>query len=128
MIRTTTRLHYNSDGQITSQIVEQEEIQPDTITVGANYPNIGYVPPNTIKVNMDPLIYNGVQTDKPMDTVRSTYRELSDAEQNALRDMKYFGELFIDAIKLRTPMGRMQSLALTRAEEAVMWATKAITT
>ena len=58
--------------------------------------------------------------------VRHSYRVLSDAEKAAMVKVKDLGKLFIDNI---ADLGKSRelSLALTNAEQAVMWAVKHIT-
>lgn len=55
-----------------------------------------------------------------------TYRVLSAAEKAAVERVKAAGAELIAAIRL-TPQSRETALAITRAEEAVMWAVKGIT-
>ena len=59
-------------------------------------------------------------------TVRHNYRVLSDAEKAAMVKVKDLGQSFIDNI---ADLGKSRelSLALTNAEQAVMWAVKHIT-
>lgn len=60
------------------------------------------------------------------DEVRSTYKEL-DAEQLAkIGKMKAAAQEFIDVLKAERA-SREMSLAITNAEQAVMWATKGMT-
>ena len=61
-----------------------------------------------------------------MSRFRTEYRELSAAEQITLRDLKEAAEE-LEAHILDAPDGREKSLALTRLEEAVMWAVKGVT-
>ena len=59
--------------------------------------------------------------------VRHQYRVLSDSEKAAMMYIKDAGQALIEAIRGQTPSGREQALAVTKAEEAVMWAVKHIT-
>jgi hypothetical protein len=59
-------------------------------------------------------------------TVRHQYRVLTDAEKAAMLAVKDAGQTLIDAIESLAP-SRERSLAVTKAEEAVMWAVKGIT-
>lgn len=54
------------------------------------------------------------------------YRLLSDAEKENVNAMKDLGEIFCTAID-NLGQSREFSLAKTKIEEAVMWATKGIT-
>lgn len=58
--------------------------------------------------------------------VRHTYRILTDAEKEQMQDIKDKGLAFIESCNA---IGRSRelSLAITNAEQAVMWAVKAIT-
>jgi hypothetical protein len=58
--------------------------------------------------------------------VRHEYRVLTDAEKGQMKEIKDAG---LDFIELCRGMGnsRELSLAVTRAEEAVMWAVKHVT-
>ena len=58
-------------------------------------------------------------------TFRKAYRELSDAEQMDIVALKMLAEDMEHIINLR--QSRESSLAMTRLEEAVMWAVKGIT-
>ena len=58
--------------------------------------------------------------------VRHEYRVLTDKEKKRMGEIKDIGALLIQAIKL-TGEGREQSIAITKAEEAVMWAVKGLT-
>lgn len=59
-------------------------------------------------------------------TMRHTYRVLSDAEKAQMQAIKDAGQAFLDVL---APMGasRELSLAKTKIEEAVMWAVKELT-
>ena len=58
--------------------------------------------------------------------MRHEYRVLSDAEKADMKSIKDAGLAFHDMIS-RLGIGREISIAKTKAEEAVMWAVKAIT-
>ena len=58
--------------------------------------------------------------------MRHAYRVLTDEEKEQMRLIKDYGQNFVDAIN-SIGKSRELSLAITRVEEAVMWATKAIT-
>lgn len=60
------------------------------------------------------------------DEVRSEYKTLSGVEIAAMARIKKLGQNFIDAAK-DFPPSREMSLAITNAEQAVMWAVKSIT-
>lgn len=59
-------------------------------------------------------------------TVRHAYRVLSDAEKARMLQIKDAGQSLIDIIN-DTGKSRELSLALTNAEQAVMWAVKHVT-
>lgn len=121
-----------------------------TIAPGCYCPSCApFTRSDTIKVDTDPLLYNGAQTkiydtdngwnpEPKSDTVRSTYRELSLYEQSQLKLVKAAGQTLIDGFKqfqkaegmTARPAVRVRYMdtAIQRAEEAVMWATKAMTT
>lgn len=61
-----------------------------------------------------------------MNDVRSTYRQLSDEEVVRLNRTKDAGQAFIDYLK-SLPGSRENSLAITNAEQSVMWAVKGLT-
>lgn len=156
MIRTTTNVTYNADGSIIRQVVEQEEIQPDatqpapagvpvpcadpdcdwcnayahfsdTADEPAQPADDGCGTKSCTECYPTQQAFAG-QAGNAQDTVRSTYRPLSQSEATTLSDMKSRGQSLIIAIRESAPEGRERSIALTRVEEAVMWATKAITT
>jgi hypothetical protein len=81
--------------------------------------------------HINPLTTAAARDPIPMDTVRSTYRELSDAEKADLLGLKTAGQNLIDYINSLRSHGkgtqRELALALTKAEESVMWATKGLT-
>ena len=60
-------------------------------------------------------------------TMRHQYRVLSEVEKKAMLHIKDAGLTFIRAIELTGPSSREQMIAMERAEEAVMWAIKALT-
>lgn len=60
------------------------------------------------------------------DIFRKAYRQLTEQEQKQLDDVKDAAAVLHDAINRNSP-SRPQSLAITKLEEAVMWAVKAIT-
>jgi hypothetical protein len=59
--------------------------------------------------------------------VRHQYRVLTDDEKYGMVNLKDIGVGLINAIKLHVPPGREASLAITKVEEAVMWAVKGLT-
>ncbi len=65
------------------------------------------------------------------DVMKTQYRELNDLEKSDMLNTKKLGEVFynfIEEVRVRgggDPRGL--ALAKTKIEEAVMWATKAIT-
>lgn len=59
-------------------------------------------------------------------TVRHAYRVLSDAEKQQMLKIKDAGQALIDVIN-ETGKSRELSLALTNAEQSVMWAVKHVT-
>lgn len=59
--------------------------------------------------------------------VRHQYRVLSEAEKASMLALKDAGAAFIIAINTHGKIGRESSLALTNAEQAVMWAVKGLT-
>lgn len=61
-----------------------------------------------------------------MSRFRKEYRELSVREQNLLWDIKRAAEELEASIE-PAPDGREKSIALTKLEEAVMWAVKGVT-
>lgn len=58
--------------------------------------------------------------------VRHTYRVLSDAEKQQMVELKDIGAAFIGLCQ-HIGQSRELSLAITKAEEAVMWAVKHVT-
>lgn len=58
--------------------------------------------------------------------VRHTYRVLSDAEKQQMVDLKDIGAAFIAKCQ-EIGQSRELSLAITNAEQAVMWAVKHVT-
>lgn len=61
------------------------------------------------------------------DVFRRTYRELSAEDLDRINGIKDAAIVLHDAIQRSGSPSRAQSLALTKLEEAVMWAVKAIT-
>lgn len=59
--------------------------------------------------------------------LRPNYRSLSDEEQTHIKLVKNAGNELIRIIRATAPISREVSLAITKVEEAVMWATKGIT-
>lgn len=59
-------------------------------------------------------------------TVRHQYRVLSEAEKEAMVKIKDIGLEFINFVKTMES-SRENSIAITKMEEAVMWAVKSIT-
>ena len=62
-----------------------------------------------------------------MDVMRKTYRELTPAEKENLENVKMLGEQFFNYLNAYVAPSRERALALTKIEEAVMWATKGLT-
>jgi hypothetical protein len=60
-------------------------------------------------------------------TMRHQYRVLTDAEKAGMTHLKDMGLGLIRAIEANVPASREASLAVTRVEEAVMWAVKGLT-
>ena len=60
-------------------------------------------------------------------TLRHQYRVLNDQEKQSMVDIKSAGEALLRTIQYHCPKGREQSLAVTKTEEAVMWAVKGLT-
>ena len=58
---------------------------------------------------------------------RPEYRALSDDEKANVHNIKVFADGLADMIDGGAPDGREKALALTKLEEAVMWAVKAVT-
>lgn len=58
--------------------------------------------------------------------VRHQYRTLSDLEKNQMSEIKDIGQEFLDLCDT-IGSSREMSLAKTKIEEAVMWATKHVT-
>lgn len=61
-----------------------------------------------------------------IDTMRATYKPLSDSQKAEMQGVKDLGEQLHEAIA-NLGDGRELSLAKTKVEEAVMWAVKHIT-
>lgn len=62
----------------------------------------------------------------PQNIFRKEYRLLSDEEKAMIANLKDIAGNLYTAI-VNTPGGRENSLAITKLEEAVMWAVKGIT-
>lgn len=73
---------------------------------------------DTVKAESDDRTVNNA--------VRHAYRVLSDEEKQQMIEIKDLGALFIGKCK-KMGVNRELSIAITKAEEAVMWAVKAIT-
>lgn len=58
---------------------------------------------------------------------RREYRPLEQSERNAMDAIKGWAEDLYNEISMSVPEGREKALAITKLEEAVMWATKGIT-
>lgn len=65
------------------------------------------------------------ETAKP-NTMRQTYRVLTDEEKTTMQAIKDQGQAFHDLVE-KVGQSRELSLAKTKIEEAVMWAVKHIT-
>lgn len=61
------------------------------------------------------------------DVMRSEPRKLTEMDKERLLTVKHLGEELHEWITNAVPEGRERSLALTRVEEAVMWAVKGLT-
>lgn len=74
-------------------------------------------------------MYVGSESDERTvnNTVRHEYRVFTDAEKMGMIHIKDMGLGLIRAIEANVPEGREASLAVTRVEEAVMWAVKGLT-
>ncbi|QBF31507.1 hypothetical protein CFI11_09800 [Thalassococcus sp. S3] len=59
-------------------------------------------------------------------TLRHSYRVLSDSEKRQMDEIKDIGQAFLDLCD-RLPQGRALSISRTKIEEAVMWAVKGLT-
>ena len=60
--------------------------------------------------------------------MRVKTRPLNQDDLDRIQAVKEIGNEFVALLKLNVPAGRELSIALTNAEQAVMWATKSITT
>ena len=58
---------------------------------------------------------------------RHQYRVLTEEEKASMVSIKDWGLGFIREIDNKVPAGRERSLAITKIEEAVMWAVKGLT-
>lgn len=61
------------------------------------------------------------------DIVRKEYRKLTDDEIDTIDAIKNAGQALADTIETNAAPGRERSLAITKTEEAVMWAVKGVT-
>lgn len=59
--------------------------------------------------------------------MRHQYRVLTDDEKKAMLDIKDMGLAFVTYLEENVAAGRERSIAVTKMEEAVMWAVKSIT-
>ena len=59
--------------------------------------------------------------------VRHEYRVLTDAEKDQMKEIKDIGLAFITYCNAIHPGSRELSIAITKMEEAVMWAVKHVT-
>lgn len=59
--------------------------------------------------------------------MRHQYRVLSDAEKEQMVRIKDWGAQGLNMLQDCVPQGRERSLAITKLEEAVMWAVKGLT-
>lgn len=62
-----------------------------------------------------------------MSRFRKEYRELSPAEKASVAVIKEYAEAMEEEFEYYVTDPRMKALALTKLEEAVMWAVKGIT-
>lgn len=60
-------------------------------------------------------------------TMRVEYRELSEIEKGHMIRIKNWGAHGLNVLQDCVPEGRERSLAITKLEEAVMWAVKGLT-
>lgn len=61
-----------------------------------------------------------------MSRFRKEYRALTNMEKQTVKDIKTYAEA-LEVIIERVPSPRERALALTKLEEAVMWAVKGVT-
>jgi len=76
---------------------------------------------------MDKKSFDSTSDARASNAVRHNYRVLSKTEKEAVARMKDAGAAFIDALDKYCPHGRERSLALTKIQEATMWAVSGIT-
>jgi hypothetical protein len=60
------------------------------------------------------------------DVMRATHKELNDRQAQDIAELKLMGEVFVEKCAL-LGTSRELSLAITNAEQAVMWAVKHVT-
>lgn len=60
-------------------------------------------------------------------TMRHEYRVLTEEEKQAMVRIKDWGANGLNILQDCVPVGRERSLAITKLEEAVMWAVKGLT-
>jgi hypothetical protein len=61
------------------------------------------------------------------DVMRHEYRELSDEEKCSINYIKDAGEELLRTIRGQSSESRERSLAITKVEEAIVWAVKGLT-
>lgn len=62
-----------------------------------------------------------------MSTFRKEYKPVTDDVAHALDEVKTRAEAMENTINFYAPVGRYRALAITKLEEAVMWAVKGVT-
>jgi hypothetical protein len=89
----------------------------------------GFSQPNvqTLEVRFDASSLKQSVADElaNIDTVRSTYKELTGEQTFQIASVKEIGQELIDLLNT-VPMSREIALALTKVEESVMWAVKGL--
>lgn len=70
--------------------------------------------------------FNSTDDARGTNAVRHNYRTLNEAEKQRMAEIKDMGAAFIDKCN-DTGESREMSLAITKIEEAVMWAVKHVT-